>query len=741
MDMHFTKNRIKEALRWEDVFRFYNLPFKDEKKNTYCPFHEDKKPSLSFFGDKQFKCFGCDKNGDIFKFIALKEGLDCVNDFPEVLKIGERIAGTSYLTKGAKKQKIKERKSQPKPSKEDIEKFHNQLLNSPKVTQYFAERGISKETLQRHKVGFGTCKEAGGRTKIVFPNYSLKSRPTYLRYKKWAKEDEFPTFSPEGTELGLYMLQNLHQNDDEVFIVEGEIDALSLDEYGITVVAIPGAQTFKDEWLKYFKDVKEITVCLDNDKVGKKGAEKIITKFQEKYPDKVIWRIELPKELGEKGDVNDFFLSPELHTKSNPIDSFVALRKTPPVNEENRIAKLTLPKKQLLIKDWRGVIIKNFPATLRPSEFCLATVCQLLIKDVKNPFALVIVDVPSSGKTISLDFFAGLPEIVYPTDKFTAASFVSHAANIKKEKLAEIDLLPRIRFKTLIARDMASVFSDKQDVLEESLGILTRVLDGSGLQKDSGVHGGRGYKGNYSFMMLAASTPLRKKIWDVMGNLGARLFFLNLRQPDPSIEDLTEQLTSGSFPEKEQRCLYATNELLKTIWNQYPEGIDWDRRRDKKELLGLIARCATLLARARGVLKDMGKDELEPQTEKPSRLNQLLYNFARGNAIANGRLELKLYDIKQSLVLATESSPPNRSQIIIHLLENSGVSNSTSLEKLLKCSKPTVIKYAEELAKLNVLNKDRDSLNPIDPTRISLKDEFLPLCKLLHHTGGENFNA
>ena len=83
---------------------------------------------------------------------------------------------------------------------------------------------------------------------------------------------------------------------------------------------------------------------------------------------------------------------------------------------------------------------------------------------------------------------------------------------IKISTLNKIDLLPKIRYKTLIVRDMATVFSEKQDVLEDNLGVLTRVLDGDGYQRESGAHGGRGYRGEYLFMMLAASTPLRIKV-------------------------------------------------------------------------------------------------------------------------------------------------------------------------------------------------------------------------------------
>ena len=70
------------------------------------------------------------------------------------------------------------------------------------------------------------------------------------------------------------------------------------------------------------------------------------------------------------------------------------------------------------------MIAKNFPSLARPAEICLSVEAQLLLNDVVNPFALALVDVPASGKTITLNFFTNPEELAYTTDYFSAASFV-----------------------------------------------------------------------------------------------------------------------------------------------------------------------------------------------------------------------------------------------------------------------------------------------------------------------------
>jgi predicted transcriptional regulator len=366
------------------------------------------------------------------------------------------------------------------------------------------------------------------------------------------------------------------------------------------------------------------------------------------------------------------------------------------------------PPAPMDFRQWQWVISANFPAYARPAEICASVIVQLLLNDVANPFALALVDVPSSGKTITLNFF-DVPDLAYTTDNFTPASFVSHASNVKREELANVDMLPRIRYRTLIVRDLAPIFGVKEDELLKTIGILTRALDGEGLETDSGVHGKRGYKGDWLFMLLAGTTPIPPRVFKVMGTLGSRLFFLALHSNAKSHDELIAQNRGTARREKERTCRDATDSFLRTLWTKNPGGVEWDKNGDPDNCLRVVARCAELLAALRGAIQVWQTDDSVnhnvPVTEQPDRINCLLYNLARGHALLCGRTQIATADLAPVLEVTLDSAPTIRSKVFRSLLEQNGTLKTSQVEKLLRCSKPTALKEMEALAVLGVADK------------------------------------
>jgi len=359
--------------------------------------------------------------------------------------------------------------------------------------------------------------------------------------------------------------------------------------------------------------------------------------------------------------------------------------------EPERIVPMNNPTMPINIHQWRSIIIEHYPISITAAESALSITAQLLINDVHHPFPLVLIGPPSSGKTTVLNFFNELDGVSYTTDGFTSSALVSMHMGTKKSELSKNDLLPRMRRKVVLVRDMSVLFSKRDEDLRDLIGKLTRVFDGEGLVMDSGPHGERGYIGDYSFMMLAASTPIRNRVWRLMGSLGSRFFFQHFPTKTKNDAELANQLAGLPSKTKEHACREATTEIVRTLWQEYPTGIDWLRSADPDECLNFITQCGRLLSCLRsepGTLQHDGNkkfiDEfVEPNIEQPDRVINLLYNFARGHALACGRTQLTEEDLPLILRISLDSTPPTRMALIRALITNKGSLNTEQAQVIL----------------------------------------------------------
>ena len=80
-------NEVRSNVNIVDIISQYvSLEKKGKDYIGLCPFHQEKTPSFTVNEEKQFfKCFGCGKGGNVFKFLMYMENLT----FPESV---ERVA-------------------------------------------------------------------------------------------------------------------------------------------------------------------------------------------------------------------------------------------------------------------------------------------------------------------------------------------------------------------------------------------------------------------------------------------------------------------------------------------------------------------------------------------------------------------------------------------------------------------------------------------------------------------------
>ena len=367
------------------------------------------------------------------------------------------------------------------------------------------------------------------------------------------------------------------------------------------------------------------------------------------------------------------------------------------------------------VADWKPVVATLFPSLVPVVEACMATCCALLLSDLSGCPALVLEGQASSLKTTALEFFD--TDFVYGSDNFTPAAFVSHAANIKKEELAKIDLLPRLKHKLWVVKDLAPIFSKRADDLSEAVGVLTRILDGRGYRSDTGAQGQRGYTGDYRFGLLAATTPLDSRIWKVMSRLGPRFLFRYIDTGQQSDEEQLNKLLAGdSYADKVEVCRAAVSGYLKWVWEQHNGfgGMDWGRQADDEELAMKIVHLAKLGIRLRSQLARQkenfdGSTEFIPAViEGPDRFRSQLYNLARGHAIAEGRTRLAYEDVKLAATIALRSGPTDRRGLLRAVLASEDPISIADAQVATGCSNYIVLGAAREMVQLGILTAFND---------------------------------
>lgn len=221
------------------------------------------------------------------------------------------------------------------------------------IMKYLSEeRGLEEKTILHFKLWV----ENG---RITIPIIDSNDTVINIRKRRNPKEtnEEIPRYSSEsGCKSILFNERCLKWMPVEVYITEGEFDAMQLWQRGITnVMSVTlGAWYFSKEWADQLKDVKRVYLVYDNDdswiEWAKKAAEIIGS-------DKVRL-VSIPKPTGEKKiDLSDYFVKGK-HTRADFMelvkwakwmDAFDsdAIKHISEYNEELR--------KRLLEGDYRGL--------------------------------------------------------------------------------------------------------------------------------------------------------------------------------------------------------------------------------------------------------------------------------------------------------------------------------------------------------------------------------------------------
>ena len=282
------------------------------------PFNKERTPSFYVNDQKSMWFdFSAGKNGSIFDFVMLTEGLS----FPEAV---ERLAEQAGL-------------ALPKPSQEDIArderrktlheivelaaKFFEATLASragARARGYLGDRGIDPDTQLKFRLGYApnerfALKEHLGsqgistedmveagllvagediplpydrfRERVMFPITDVRNRVIAFGGRalekdtpaKYLNSPETPLFHKGGTLYNIAAARAAAHKGAPVIAVEGYVDVIAMVQAGYEASVAPlGTALTADQLLLLWRMAEEPTLCFDGDEAGRRAAYRAI---------------------------------------------------------------------------------------------------------------------------------------------------------------------------------------------------------------------------------------------------------------------------------------------------------------------------------------------------------------------------------------------------------------------------------------------------------------------------------
>lgn len=415
-----------------------------------------------------------------------------------------------------------------------------------------------------------------------------------------------------------------------------------------------------------------------------------------------------------------------------------------PAAETPRPQKMDSPeewRKLLSEKYWglKKTVDDNFPGLWFSLEFQLCVKSILNIKDCTLPFIGIILGRPGSQKTLGIEQMRS-EKYTYYTDNFTAKAFVSHSTNVPKDKLSEIDMLPKIKNKLFMTPELGPTFAKKDDDIKEVIGIMTRIADGHGYWSDSGAQGGRGYIGEHMFTWIGAAVDIPHSVHKYMSNIGPKIYFYRVPKIQKNEKDYLEQLKGDAFGVKFKRVQQALTDYLRTF-DKGPDlefdknanllKMPWNAEKDDKASLKLIVKLGILLGHLRTYAKTWNTEHTQgtdyaysiPQVEEPDRAMEQLRNLARAHAVLYGRNYITMDDIPITIKTVLSTASIERTTIFDLLLAYGGTLTTSQIRLSLNLHEHVAHRTMAELMAVGLVDMDEGEHSNSE-IKITLKHEF-----------------
>jgi DNA primase len=330
-----------------------------------CPFHNEKTPSFHVTPSMGiYKCFGCGESGDVFSFVMAMEGVS----FPESLRSLADRYGIDIPDEHVEgeDERTRIREGVYHALKFAGLFFHRQLMESPdaaKAREYLESRGYERAAVKSFGLGYAPAgstllkaAQAEGipeeylaeadlvkasnrgdgfydtfRDRLMFPIFNPSGKVIAFagrildQTKKTAKyinSAQTPVYNKSEVVYGVNFAKNDIRKEEEVILVEGYTDVITLNRHGIgNVVASSGTSLTAGQIKILQRYGNRIVMIYDADSAGQTAMERGLNIALEQGME--VYLMELPEGEDPDSFVKQFGKESFLEYKKKRAEDFV----------------------------------------------------------------------------------------------------------------------------------------------------------------------------------------------------------------------------------------------------------------------------------------------------------------------------------------------------------------------------------------------------------------------------------
>jgi DNA primase len=304
-----------------------------------CPFHAEKTGSFNVREETgRYKCFGCDKGGDVFTFIQEIEHLD----FPGAVEHLAAKAGIqlNYTNTGQSKERAR-RKQLVAAMNDAVEWYHQRLLTDPAARparDYLRRRGLAGDIARQFKLGWAPdewdalSRDLGApadvmqavglsfrnkrnrmqdsfRARVMFPIFSESGEALAFGGRilpgsddpaKYKNSSETPIYTKSKVLYGLNWAKADIAKHDQVVVCEGYTDVIGFHRAGVPRAVATCGTALTEEHVRLLKRyASRVVLAFDADAAGQGAAARFYEWEQAHAVEVSVARLPAGKDPGD----------------------------------------------------------------------------------------------------------------------------------------------------------------------------------------------------------------------------------------------------------------------------------------------------------------------------------------------------------------------------------------------------------------------------------------------------------